>query len=65
MYANDTEVYAITSVDDIADTQRRIEQAVNKISIWMAMNYLKLNPAKTEFLVIRTKHQANRFFFIV
>ena len=61
MYADDTQVYAISTLDNIDDTKDRVEQAMEKIRVWMAKNLLKLNPNKTEFLFIHNNHQVNDF----
>lgn len=59
MYADDTQVYAVSTLDNVEAMKAHVEGAVEKIRCWMAANLLKLNPSKTEFIVIRNKNQIN------
>jgi hypothetical protein len=58
MYADDTQVYAISTLDNINATKEKLERVAEKIQTWMANNLLKLNSKKTELMIIRSRTQA-------
>ena len=60
LYADDTQLYAISELEDLGDTISHTERAISKVKDWMNANLLKLNTNKTEFLVITNKYQLER-----
>jgi hypothetical protein len=63
MYADDTQLYLTFQPNVHTNETMALEQVRNcvaDISQWMTFNKLKLNPDKTEFLVISTKHQRSK-----
>ena len=59
MYADDTQVYLACNKDTIDSAVDQLQGAIKDIKQWMADNHLKLNDAKTEFLVISKKTHKN------
>jgi hypothetical protein len=57
LYADDTQIYIAFSPSDIKNARWRLEACIKEVREWMNDNFLKLNDAKTEFLVIGTHHQ--------
>ena len=45
-----------TGNDKLLDMEKTLQECLNHIKVWMADNFLRLNPSKTEFLVLRNKH---------
>ena len=58
LYADDSQMYIEFNplFQDISSIETRIIDGVNEIKDWMALNKLKINPDKTEALVIQTKN---------
>ena len=54
LYADDTQIYAKESLE-------KLQHCLMGVSTWMTGSKLKLNPSKTEFLLIRTKLQRDKF----
>jgi hypothetical protein len=59
MYADDTQVYAVSTLEELNDIKEKLERVMKKIQAWMGKNLLKLNPSKTEFMVIRSQYELN------
>eukprot|EP00116_Pleurobrachia_bachei_P002499 sb/3462761/ len=57
MYADDSQLYISFLPDSIADVIDRLQKCVAHIRVWMAHNMLKLNPDKTEGLILK-KHRS-------
>ena len=57
MYADDTQLFAISTVDEIANTKAHMEQTIDKVKNWMSSNLLKLNAGKTELITISHRNQ--------
>lgn len=51
-YADDHQLFTFASFDDIASQARKVESCIEEITQWSTTNLLKLNPEKTEFLII-------------
>ena len=51
-FADDTQIYITVSVSDIHDQVRLLQNAYNIISKFLACNFLKLNPDKTEMIFV-------------
>ena len=56
LYADDTQIYLSFSPNDQNHSIQKLEACVKDIREWMLCNFLKLNDAKTEFLVLGTPH---------
>ena len=56
-YADDTQVYIWFEPNDTANAMSTLENCIQKIREWMAVNCLKLNDDKTEFILV-----SSRFF---
>jgi hypothetical protein len=52
MYADDTQLYVFFDDKDWKEALSRIQACIEEIRKWMVDNHLKLNEAKTEYLVI-------------
>ena len=56
LYADDTQLYVSFTNDKLLDLEKTLQECLNHIKVWMADNFLRLNPSKTEFLILRNKH---------
>jgi hypothetical protein len=61
MYADDTQIYLSFSEDDSQASIRRLQLCLSSVQKWMCDNRLKLNPDKTEFLLIGHEHQRKKY----
>ena len=52
LYADDTQIYTAFVVEDIAQSLIVVHNCMLAIQVWMNQNMLKLNPSKTEFMII-------------
>ena len=57
LYADDTQLYISFRPPQFSDAQSTLQRKIALISSWMASNFLSLNPAKTEFLLIGLPQQ--------
>ena len=57
LYADDTQIYMHLSVSNAKESLENLQHCLMGVSAWMTGSKLKLNPSKTEFLLIRTKLQ--------
>ena len=55
LYADDTQLYLAFKTDDVNLAIDRVVSCVSEISCWMERNDLKLNPDKTEILLIHSR----------
>ena len=60
-YADDTQLYVSFSVNEQQDAASNLETCIAAIKEWMKNNFLKLNSAKTEFLVVSSQSNKNIF----
>ena len=60
LYADDTQIYASFSLDEQSEVSTKVELCISEIREWMLANFLKLNDAKTEFLVFGSPHQCSK-----
>ena len=60
LYADDTQIYISFSPKDSAKYITKVQKCLSAVEKWMHDNMLKLNPEKTEFLVIGNKVQRNK-----
>ena len=56
-YADDSQLFlSLKGADRLSDFKLQLEACINDICCWMAFNELKLNPDKTELLVIHSSY---------
>ena len=56
LYADDTQLYIGCHLEEHQSTQEQLEACVADVRRWMAENMLKLNDAKTEYIVIGSRY---------
>ena len=61
LYADDTQLYISFSTDNADSSLHRLQQCLTSVQSWMTINKLKLNPDKTEFLLIGHEHQRRKY----
>ena len=61
LYADDNQIYMSLSVSNAKESLEKLQHCLMGVSTWMTGSKLKLNPCKTEFLLIRTKLQREKF----
>ena len=61
LYADDTQIYMSLSVSNAKEFLEKLQHCLMGVSAWMTGSKLKLNPSKTEFLLIGTKLQRKKF----
>ena len=61
LYADDTQIYMSLSVSNAKESLEKLQHCLMGVSAWMTGSKLKLNPGKTEFLLIGTKLQREIF----
>jgi len=61
LYADDTQIYLGISVRNADVSLTNLKNCLNDVHSWMTNSKLKLNPSKTELLLIGTKHQRKKF----
>ena len=54
IYADDTQIYISCSPIDILNAAEKFIHAYNILSTWLSDNFLKINPNKTEILLVGT-----------
>ena len=54
VYADDTQIYVSFKCDDPSQAHDKINVCISDIGRWMILNKLKINHAKTEFIVFRS-----------
>ena len=65
VYADDTQIYVSFKCDDPSQALCKINACISDIRRWMILNKLKINDAKTEFIVFRSpmlKHDLSDLF---
>ncbi len=61
LYADDTQIYVSFTTIDCAASIESLQACLNAVQNWMYHNKLKLNPDKTEFLLIGTNQQCKKY----
>ena len=61
LYSDDTKNYISLTGDTATELLKMFQSCINGVSAWMAQFKLKLNPSKTEFLLIGSKSQRGKF----
>lgn len=62
LYADDTQLYIAADPSDPEVSFAKVETIAVEISHWMSRNFLKLNQAKTEILLISSRQSRHPFF---
>ena len=57
LYADDTQMYMSLSVANANESLEKLQHCLMGLSAWMTGYKLKLNPSKTEFILIGTQLQ--------
>ena len=57
LYADDTQIYTSITPKSAANNLHMLQNCVASIQEWMTSNKLKLNPDKTEFVIIGPPHK--------
>ena len=60
LYADDTQIYVGVSHTNFSTSISQLQDCLSAVQTWMAENRLKLNPDKTEFILIGTKHNRDK-----
>ena len=45
----------------IENAQFQIEKGIAEVSAWMLVNKIKLNPSKTEYILVQSKHNLAKY----
>ena len=61
LYADDSQLYVSFSSGDYAATQSGLQSCLASVQSWMSTNKLKLNPDKTDFLLIGSEWQRSKY----
>ena len=61
LYADDSQLYMSFSSGDSAAALNGLQSCLASVQSWMSTNKLKLNPDKTEFLLIGKEQQRNKY----
>ena len=61
LFADDTQIYMSLSVSSAKESLEKLQHCLLGVSAWMTESKLKLNPSKTEFLLIGFKLQREKF----
>ena len=60
-YADDSELYMVIKPKmHWTDVAPSVEMCISKVSVWMSLNYLKLNQDKTEFIVFASQRNVDK-----
>ena len=57
LYADDSQLYKGSQLNDLHRIKEQNEQCIEDVKIWMDSNKLKLNNDKTELIIFKNKHQ--------
>ena len=61
LYANDTQIYIFLSGSEALESLTDLKSCATHVFTWMTNSKLKLNPSKTEFIIIGSKEQREKF----
>ena len=61
LHADDTQMYMSLSISNAKESLEKLQQCLMGVSAWMTGSKLKLNPSKTECLLIGTKLLREKF----
>ena len=60
LYADETQIYMSLAVSNAKESLEKLQHFLLGVPAWMTGSKLKLNPSKTEFLLIETKLQREK-----
>jgi len=60
-YANDTQLYTVCSVDDVASALSTLESCLASLHFWLSHSDLALNPSKSEAIIFGTRQRLISF----
>ena len=60
LYADDTQIYVNLSPQTFTSSIEQLQDCLHAVQLWMASNKLKLNPDKTEFILLGTDTHRSR-----
>lgn len=60
LYADDTQIYLDLTPNTITSSIEQLQECLSAVQLWMGKNKLKLNPDKTEFIVLGTEKQQTK-----
>ena len=61
LYADDTEIFTSFNTSNHSNKIKSLQKSLTSVQDWMFTNKLKLNPDKTEFMLIGNKCHHNKF----
>ena len=61
LYADESQMHVSFSLGDSAAALNGMQSCLASVQTWMSMNKLKLNPDKTEFLLIGNERQQTKY----
>ena len=61
LYADNTQIYISLSGSEALESLAVLKACVTGVFTWMTNSKLKLNPNKTEFIIINSKNQRKKF----
>ena len=64
LYADDSQLYVSFASGDSAATLNGLQSCLTSVQSWMSTKKLKLNPYKTEFLLIGNERQQSKYLSI-
>ena len=59
LYADDTQLYLSFKNDTLLEMEEKLQNCLHHIRVWMSENFLKLNPEKTEIMVLARKRDTS------
>ena len=65
LYSDDTQIYISLTGDTATESLKMLQSCITGVSAWMAQSKLKLSPSKTDFLLIRSKSQREKFITLI
>ena len=64
LYADDSQLYVSFASGDSAVALKHLQSCLASVHSWMSTNKVKLNPNKTEFLLIGNKRQQSKYLSV-
>ena len=61
LYADDTQIYIALPGDTATESLKVLQICITGVSAWIAQSKLKLNPSRTEFLLMSSKSRREKF----
>ena len=60
-YADDSQIYTTTAVDDVTNAIRHVNFNLNTINTWRESYGLSINPSKSQFCILGNATQLSKF----